>query len=156
MNLLSLLERLREKPKEVRVQVSFLTALCVTGVVGLLWGVTLPTRLQGLRTSDQTASAEGSNKVGSFFVDTRNSLGQLISATGEPVTDQMNAAGNDNEVNNTPPSSDAYRAGAAAIESPGYNDNPLETQEQVVVPVQGREVRIGTTTSGPAGSQESY
>ena len=136
----SIIERLREKPKEMRVQVSFLSALCVTGVVGLLWGVTLPTRLQGLPQGNQMAETEGGNGISAFFGDATSNLGQLIGATGEAQT-----AGAESEVS-TPPSSDAYRVGAPTTEPAGYYDDPLKTKEPVVTPVNRREVRIGTTT----------
>lgn len=148
MSLSSLLERLRDKPKEVRVQASFLTALSVTGVIGLLWGVTLPTRLQGLPQSNQTAQAEDENSLTSFFADTKNNLGQLIGATGEPIADDAN-----NQIGSTSPKSDTYRVGAPTSEVGSYNDYPLEEQEPVVKPVDRREVRIGTTTSNARGQE---
>lgn len=74
---LSLIERLREKPKHVRTQVSFLTALSVTGVIALLWGVTLPMRLD---TSGETVARDDSRSIGSFFSDTKSQLGQVIGA----------------------------------------------------------------------------
>ncbi len=145
--LLSLIERLREKPKEVRVQVSFLTALCVTGIVGLLWGVTLPTRLQGFPQADATAQAETGRDLASFFGDSKNNLGQLIGATGEEVTNNP-----DNESADTLPESDAYRVGVPEEEPASYWDDPFEQEEPGVAPVNQREVRISTTTSR-AGSQ---
>lgn len=139
MSISSLLERLREKPKEVRVQVSFLSALCVTGVIGLLWGVTLPTRLQGLSQSDQ-GETESQDGLYSFFTNTRNNLGQLIGATDETADDAQN------ETNDNAPKSNAYRAGAPIGGSDSYGDYSLEEQEPPVIPVDRREVRIGTTT----------
>ena len=136
----SIIERLREKPKEMRVQVSFLSALCVTGVVGLLWGITLPTRLQGLPQGNQMAETEGGNGISAFFGDATSNLGQLIGATGEAQT-----AGAESEVS-TLPSSDAYRAGAPVDAPTGYYDSPFQEPQPVVAPVDRREVRIGTTT----------
>ena len=145
----SLFERLREKPKEVRVQVSFLAALCVTGVVGLLWGVTLPTRLQGFPGSDQSKGtgeqAQSEQNLGSFFTRTRDNIAQIVGGiTGESATDTSATSG---DVGNTPPQSDAYRVGAPPSEPPGYNDSPIEEPQPVVAPIDRREVRIGTTTS---------
>lgn len=142
MSLLSLIERLREKPKEMRVQVSFLAALGITGVIGLLWGVTLPTRLKGLSPSDEVAQTESGNDLGSFFANTRNNLGQLIGATDGETSDDSETNAIDNA-----PKSDAYRAGVPEVEPRGYYDDPLEEQKPVVMPVSRREVRIGTTTS---------
>ena len=136
----SIIERLREKPKEMRVQVSFLSALCVTGVVGLLWGVTLPTRLQGLPQGNQMAETEGGNGISAFFGDAKSNLGQLIGATGE-----AQITGAEGEVS-TPPSSDAYRAGAPVDAPTGYYDSPFQESQPAVTPVNRREVRIGTTT----------
>lgn len=138
----SIIERLREKPKEVRVQVSFLSALCVTGVIGLLWGVTLPLRLNGLPHGDETAQAQSENDLNAFFASTKNNLGQLIGAAGGGAPDDAPEERIDNA-----PKSDAYRAGAPSVEPAGYYDNPFETKKPVVTPVDRREVRIGTTTS---------
>ncbi len=136
-----LLERLREKPKETRVQVSFLTALCVTGVIGLLWGVTLPTRLRALPQGDQTAQAEGASSLSSFFADTKNNLGQLIGATGQATTTEE-----EQKIIGSAPKSDAYTVGAPPGADANQNDYQLEKQAPVVTPVARREVRIGTTT----------
>lgn len=133
-----LIERLREKPKEVRVQVSFLTALCVTGVIGVLWGVTLPMRLQGFPPSDRAQSA---NDLDSFFANTRDNLGQLIGATGKTLENDVQNKAVDNA-----PKSNAYQAGAP-LGAPANNDYQLEAQQPVVIPVNRQEVRIGTTTS---------
>jgi hypothetical protein len=143
-------ERLREKPKEVRVQASFLMALGVTGMIGLLWGVTLPTRLQGFpkgdNEADQTAQVEAQNSFMSFFADTKNNLGQLIGAAREATTTEAQQ-----KVTDSAPKSDAYQVGAPA-DGVEYNKNyPLEKQAPGVTPVDRREVRIGTTTSPTKG-----
>lgn len=141
MSLSSLIQRLREKPKEVRVQVSFLTALCVTGIIGLLWGVTLPTRLQGLSPSGEVAQTEDERDARSFFVNTQQSLGQLIGATNGGASDAQH------EPIDSAPKSDAYRAGASETEPSDYYDDPFEKKEPIITPVNRREVRIGTTTT---------
>lgn len=131
-----ILERLREKPKEVRVQVSFLGALCVTGVIGLLWGVTLPARMQTLAENTDPMATEPGNELKNFFSDTQDNLGQIIGASGETTTE--NTEGQLGETG-------TYREGAPPAEDQRYNA-PFE-EKPVVMPVDRREVLIGTTTS---------
>jgi hypothetical protein len=135
------IEKLRQKPKEVRVQVSFLSALGITGVIGVLWGVTLPLRLQGLPQGDQTAQVESANGLNSFFQSTKNNLGQIIGGISTTTSTDTQ-----NQVIDNAPKSDAYTAGAPADAVPN-NDYQLEAQQPVVTPVNRQEVRIGTTTS---------
>ncbi len=131
-----LVQRLREKPKEVRAQVSFLAALCVTGVIGVLWGLTIPTRLSGLPQSIEGAQAQDStNSVNAFLTNTRNNLGQLISANGDVISESQAE-----DVSTTPPTSDAYIVGAPEDQGDSEGGQP------VVTPVSRREVRIATTT----------
>lgn len=137
----SVIERLREKPKEVRVQVSFLAALCVTGVIGLLWGVTLPMRLSGLPKPTEALKTAEESEVNSFFADTKNNLSQIIGAAQNPREEPEESA---------TPGSDAYRVGAPPAETSGYNDSPFPPSIPAVMPVDRREVRIGTTTSETA------
>ena len=151
-----LLERLRDKPKEYRVQFSFLTALCVTGVVGVLWGVTLPVRLASFpQFKDVTGAgeqAQSATALNSFFADTRKNVGELVNPSGTAVSENgtngdgsTGSADGSNDVGNTPPKSDAYTVGAPPPQERSYF--APEKREAVVVPIDRREVRIGTTTN---------
>ena len=127
-----LLERLREKPKEVRVQISFLSALGVTGVVGLLWVVTLPARLQGLPESGKAAAD------GSFYAEAKNNLSQIIGAAQERPEEMQDVPAS---------ASGAYREGAPPAETSGYNDFLFAPETPGVAPIDRREVLIATTTT---------
>jgi hypothetical protein len=127
-----LLERLREKPKEVRVQASFLGALCVTGIVGLLWGVTLPARLQGVAGSGEATGD------GSLYADAKNNLSQIIGAVEQPEAQTEEAPTS---------ASGAYREGAPPAETPGYNDSPFAPEQPPVMPIDRREVLIATSST---------
>ncbi len=119
MGVASLVEKLRDKPKETRVQVSFLSALCVTGLVGLLWGLTLPMRLGELPQDDTGEQARSASNLHSFFENTKNSLAQLISGTSEAVPEIP-----DTDTAGTPPSG-AYRVGAPEGQTETYPANPF-------------------------------
>lgn len=141
MNAYSFFERLREKPKEVRVRFSLLCALCVTGVVGLLWGATLPARLVRVQPNNEASKTAGDN-LNSFLSDARSNLAEVIgvSAVRNGTGDAPNPA---------LPAGSAYVPGAPAQEQPGYYDSPFQGTPPVV-PVARKEVRLGTTTSGAA------
>ncbi len=77
------IERLREKPKDVRMQVAFMAALGVTGLVALGWGATLPLRLDALPTDGDknvVFAPREERSLGSTFAGARDNLGQLIGA----------------------------------------------------------------------------
>ncbi|MBI4086557.1 hypothetical protein HY416_01090 [Candidatus Kaiserbacteria bacterium] len=130
------LERLREKPKEFRVQMSFLGALCVTGVVVVLWGVTLPARMQVLSEHADPLETEPGTELKNFFSDTRDNLGQLIGASGETPASPEEAPFGD---------AGTYREGTPSPEEPSYGESSFQ-EKPVVMPVDRREVLIGTTT----------
>lgn len=124
-------ERLRQKPKAVRVELAFVAALATTGVVGLLWGATLPFRLDTLPAQDEQELAEDSRSLGSFFSSARANMAQLIGAEGEPVEEESTGS-----------VSGTYRPGAPAE----YRPESRTSAEPAAVPIDRREVLIGTTT----------
>lgn len=142
MSLVSFIERLREKPKDMRVQVSFLGALCVTGMIGVLWGVTLPARLGNLPNDDIGTEAQNASAMHSFFENAKSSLAELIGGTTEVTRDVP-----EGDVFDVPPSG-AYRVGAPEGETDSTSYQPYAKPEPVVTPVSRREIRIATTTSG--------
>ena len=64
------LERLREKPKEARVRVAFVTAFVVTALIALLWVVSLSVRFN---TPEESTDSEPS--------DSERELNNLIDLT---------------------------------------------------------------------------
>ena len=120
------------------MQISFLSAACVTGVVALLWGVTLPARLQGLPHPKEVLETAGGSQLGSFVSDSQKNLSQIIGAAKDTSEDTSG---------NTTPGSDTYRDGAPPAKFPQYNDSPFAPEKPIVIPVDRREVRIGTTTA---------
>ena len=137
MSVSSFFERLRGKPKETRVQFSLLSALCVTGAVGLLWSTTLPARLARLQTPEDAGLAADAEGLNSFLGDAKSNLAEAI------------GAGSDGEKSAgavLPSASGAYVPGAPPQEQPGYYDSPFQ-EPPPVAPVARKEVRLGTTTS---------
>lgn len=128
-----LVDRLREKPKTVRVQIAFVTALSVTAVIGLAWGTTLPMRLD-TAPQDSGAVVKSETSFGVMFAGARANVAQLIGAvTTEGDAPEESTSG-------------AYTVGApegAAAPS----EYQIQKDESVVEPVSRREVLIGTTTS---------
>ncbi len=126
-----IIEQLREKPKTVRVQVAFLTALSVTAVIGLTWSTTLPARFEGMPAAGADVVAATTEPNG-FFANARANLGQVISAFRgeEEVPDR-----------NTAPS------GAYTTDVPARDMNVFAAPKTVVEPVSRREVLIATTTN---------
>lgn len=128
-----LLERLRDKPKEVRVQVSFLGALGITGVIAVLWGIMLPARLQ-IPSGGGVAVEENAGMSG-FFTEAKNNLGQIIGASDDPKKQEDLVL----------PETGTYREGIPAAEPPSYNDSPFQDRAPAE-PAGRREVRIATST----------
>ncbi len=135
---------MRERPKDVRVHVSFLAASAFTGLVALVWGVTLPARLDvmpSLATEQVTESQEG---LGTFFSDSRASLGQVIGAMG---TEENASAPQQGSISET----GSYMVGAPQEEAdaPSAFETYYGTgaQGSAAQPVTTREVRIATSTT---------
>lgn len=136
--MLTFIERLREKPKHTRVQVSFVAAVSVTALVALVWGATLPLRLSGLTSVASETSDVQQEETGSFFSSTRANMAQLISAFGGGAEEQGD------EVPVETSASGTYRVGAPAEAAP-YDGTGLD-QRSAAQPVSARQVQIATST----------
>ena len=130
------IKRMREKPKEARVEFAFLSALATTGVVALLWVALLPMRLDGVNTDGaELAGEEGT--FGSFFSNARANLGQLIGAESQDESEEGNYT--EGSVSGT------YEEGRPD----DYKSGPVYTpkkEDGLAIPVSRREVRIGTSS----------
>jgi len=137
---LTLIERLRKKPKHVRVQVSFLAALSFTGMIALIWGATLPMRALQFTPEGEVAVRErGDSPLAAFFSDTQANLAQLIGVT----TVEVETTSADSGVS----ASGAYQAGVPEdVVYPSAYERALNAAP-AAAPVDRREVRVGTTTS---------
>ncbi len=133
---------MRERPKDVRVHVSFLAATAFTGLIALVWGVTLPARFDVSPDLAAEEIAESQEGLNSFFTESRTSLGQVIGAMG---ADEQPA----------PAAGSVSETGTYMVGAPEQNEAPsaFETyygtgaQGSVVQPATTREVRIATSTS---------
>jgi hypothetical protein len=75
--------RLRQKPKEVRAQIALLAAASVTGVIFVMWGVTIPDRLaldERAPAPEESAPAPAgvSTNAGTFMGQLRRGAAALI------------------------------------------------------------------------------
>lgn len=133
---------MRERPKDVRVHVSFLAATAFTGLIALVWGVTLPSRFDVSPDLAAEEIAESQEGLDSFFSDSRTSLGQVIGAMNE---DEQPA----------PAAGSISETGSYMVGAPQETNTPsaFETyygtgaQGTSVQPVTTREVRIATSTT---------
>lgn len=96
------LDRLREKPREVRIRIAFVVAILATVCVGLLWVVSLPVRV------DSLAGEEG--KI--IPEDEQSNLGDLFDLTRT----QLESLGGEGEVESDPEPPEA---------APGTSGAPL-------------------------------
>lgn len=137
---LTLIERLRTKPKHVRVQASFLAALSLTGMIALIWGATLPMRaLQFTPEGEVAERVPGDSPLAAFFSDAKTGLAQVIGVT----TVEVETAPADSATS----ASGAYQVGAPEdTEYPSAYERALNAGP-TAAPVDRREVRVGTTTS---------
>lgn len=136
--MLTLIERLRGKPKAVRVQVSFAAAAVLTALVALVWGATLPLRLGGLASVTSPASEAPVEESASFFSAARANMAQLIGAFGGETAEPTEESSTETGVSGT------YQTGAPADAAP-YQGAGLD-RRSVALPVSAREVRIATST----------
>jgi hypothetical protein len=136
------IERMRERPKDVRVHVSFLAASAFTGLVALVWGVTLPARFDVAPTFATEEITETQEGLGTFFSESRTNLGQVIGAMG---ADEQPA----------PTAGSISETGTYMVGAPEEGDTPsafevyygANAQGSVAQPATTREVRIATSTS---------
>jgi hypothetical protein len=147
------LERLRGKDSSTKAQIALISALCVTGVIALVWMTTLPARFDSMALTEDESIQETKNSitaVGSFLETTRSQIGNLIEGAApeeEVVLDEDTALGSlDNDMRLY----DRYEP----YESASDTEVPTESLQKEVAPKVKREpetptsrvILIGTST----------
>lgn len=97
--MLTYIEKLRTRPKAVRVQIAFVSAVVVTGVVVLGWLVSLPEQFSNIQTALQPgqATAEPASRSWSEKVQTALGIAALPDFTALGATDDEDGAGDEAE-----------------------------------------------------------
>ncbi|MBY0310387.1 hypothetical protein K2Q16_04575 [Patescibacteria group bacterium] len=141
--LIRYITQLRKSSKAVRDRHAFYLAASVTGVVGLLWLVTLPMTLEKSPTS-LAENASSSRPVGSFLSRAREQAAQLVhsfkeqtgsaSSSVQVVVDGELAASSRQIITLTPEELAAIRASTSIPYNPPATSTP-------------RVVRIATTSA---------
>jgi len=80
--IMSFLERMRQKSPEVKGRYAFVIALSVTGVIAIIWAFSLPARFAELSKGTSAEEPEVTEESGGGFVDlvneTRSQLGTVF------------------------------------------------------------------------------
>lgn len=134
---LTLIEHLRTKPKHVRTHVSLLAALCTTGLVAVIWSVTLPSRLSDVPLDGVANVVETKSGLDAFFSSAQANFAQL--AGWSEGVDSADDAGVETSA------SGAYQVGAPVPTDP-YGGYGFDKPAAPVIPISAREVRIATST----------
>lgn len=97
--MLTYIERLRTRPKAVRVQIAFVSAVVVTGVVVMGWLVSLPEQFSNMQTALQPdqASTEPVKRPWSEKIQTALGIAALPDFTALGATDEEDGAGDEAE-----------------------------------------------------------
>jgi hypothetical protein len=83
------IERIRAEPREVRSQIAFLSALCITVVIALIWSTTLPARFGSVATigSKISSSVQDSTALAIDAMSPRSEDTSTIATQKTPRTD---------------------------------------------------------------------
>lgn len=140
-----LIRTIRHKPKAVRDQYAFWSAVAVTGLVVVVWLVSLPDRLATL-SSEEAAKAEP--VFSGFLSEVKDGLSGLGSAvsdltdvtTSEQVSDQLASSTASTQTANTATTTAATTTVVTEMSEPSQS-------------VSGRVVRIGTSSATSSADQ---
>lgn len=128
------IERLRTKPKAVRIQVAFLSALVLTSLVAVVWLVSIPSQVADMRAAlTSEATAETTNR--SYWRKLQTAIGfnaivpSALTPATSPTATSATAFTNDEDDTPTPTT-------AAATATPEASTQPA-----------GRVILIATTST---------
>ncbi len=162
---MSLLGRIRTKPKEVRVRYSFLVASITTGIIAMVWMTTIPARFTVNTLTQKQEKKDTPSGVSSIFdsikdqfantIESQKKLADTTAGEEKQEGSEGDNVSSDSALTNLTSSPSLSTSSPATTTDTSINTEVVSTQhitattsavETVVTPSLPRIILIGTTT----------